>query len=259
MAPDKRLDGKPSKAGASAHQNYREMRKAWLRRKRRYFALFGLAWWAFFVVSQIIGIIYYAYRPHWSVIWGAGLIAGAMIMGWLILRDSPPSSIANWQTGAWGEERTAKELAKLPKEWTVLHDIDTGRGNIDHLVVGPAGVFVLDTKNWSGTVEVSGSVAFITPWGAKRPNRWDGSSAVLSLARQTSDRIASVSRIRQWVNAGVVIWSEFPERISGERTPFIAGDHLVEWLTSQPTRLQPEHVERVTAAVRGAWATPRTS
>ena len=39
--------------------------------------------------------------------------------------------------------------------FAVLHDrrIPGTRANIDHIVVSPAGVFVVDTKNWSGRVE----------------------------------------------------------------------------------------------------------
>ena len=39
--------------------------------------------------------------------------------------------------------------------FAVLHDrcIPGTRANIDHIVISPAGVFVIDTKNWSGRVE----------------------------------------------------------------------------------------------------------
>lgn len=53
---------------------------------------------------------------------------------------------------------TEKALAQLPDhEWTVLHDVDwPGRRytHVDHVVVGPAGVFVIDSESWSGTVTV---------------------------------------------------------------------------------------------------------
>jgi Nuclease-related domain len=65
---------------------------------------------------------------------------------------------ASWTAGAEGEQRTAAELARLAgKGWQVLHDVHwPGRpfANIDHIAVGPAGVVVIDSKNWSGPVEV---------------------------------------------------------------------------------------------------------
>lgn len=63
-----------------------------------------------------------------------------------------------WERGADGEAETAKALTVLPPDrWTVLHDVRwPGRqfANIDHVVVGPSGVFVIDSKNWSGQVQV---------------------------------------------------------------------------------------------------------
>jgi hypothetical protein len=67
-----------------------------------------------------------------------------------------------WERGAEGEEAVAAALAQLPSEtWTVFHDVKwPGRryANVDHIVVGPPGVFVIDAKNWSGQVAVKGDV-----------------------------------------------------------------------------------------------------
>lgn len=67
-----------------------------------------------------------------------------------------------WERGAEGERRTATALSQLPKEsWTVFHDLRwPGRrfANVDHVVVGPPGVFVIDSKNWSGSITVSDKV-----------------------------------------------------------------------------------------------------
>lgn len=63
-----------------------------------------------------------------------------------------------WERGADGEVATARALAGLPPDrWIVLHDVHwPGRqfANIDHIVVGPSGVFVIDSKNWEGQVDV---------------------------------------------------------------------------------------------------------
>lgn len=60
--------------------------------------------------------------------------------------------------GADGEEGTAARLAALPNDqFTVFHDVRWPRrryANFDHVVVGPDGVFVIDSKNWSGRIKV---------------------------------------------------------------------------------------------------------
>jgi hypothetical protein len=62
----------------------------------------------------------------------------------------------NWRRGAEGEERVAAFLASLSEHWAVVHDLTVGRkgANLDHLVIGPPGVFVLNTKNLTGKLTV---------------------------------------------------------------------------------------------------------
>lgn len=72
------------------------------------------------------------------------------------LMASGDPDAAKWTAGAAGERRVADELARLREAWTVLHDrlIRPGlsEANLDHVVVGPGGPFLVDAKNWSGDV-----------------------------------------------------------------------------------------------------------
>ncbi len=70
----------------------------------------------------------------------------------LALSDDPQSTQA-WATGAVGEERLGRRLDELAGPTVVvLHDrrIPGTRANIDHLVVCPSGVFVIDAKRYKG-------------------------------------------------------------------------------------------------------------
>jgi hypothetical protein len=57
-----------------------------------------------------------------------------------------------WRKGARGEVFAGWLLDRLPEGWHVFNDIPVGaRGaNIDHLVLGPGGVFTVNTKNLTG-------------------------------------------------------------------------------------------------------------
>jgi hypothetical protein len=63
-----------------------------------------------------------------------------------------------FERGADGEEATARALGALSAEgWRVFHDVrwpGRSQANIDHVLVGPGGVFVIDTKSWNGDIEV---------------------------------------------------------------------------------------------------------
>lgn len=60
------------------------------------------------------------------------------------------------ERGFVGESIVAQTLARFPDDFHVIHDITTPFGNIDHVVVGPTGVFLLDAKNWRGIVAADG-------------------------------------------------------------------------------------------------------
>jgi hypothetical protein len=54
-----------------------------------------------------------------------------------------------WRVGAAGEEKVGPKLEKLiPLGWRVLHSVPVGAGDsdIDHVLIGPGGVFTINTK-----------------------------------------------------------------------------------------------------------------
>jgi hypothetical protein len=73
-------------------------------------------------------------------------------IGWR-LRFRVSGEARNWRRGARGERRTARQLDRLTdRGWVVFHDLAVPgfRANVDHLAVGPSGVFLIDSKNWRG-------------------------------------------------------------------------------------------------------------
>lgn len=73
----------------------------------------------------------------------------------LALTDTPQSTRA-WATGADGERELGKRFDEMAARGAIaLHDrrIPGTRANIDHIVVAPAGVFVVDAKKYAGKVE----------------------------------------------------------------------------------------------------------
>ena len=56
--------------------------------------------------------------------------------------------------GARGEERVAGILRELPEQYHVFNDFVAKGKHVDHVVVGPAGVFAVETKFWRGSVTI---------------------------------------------------------------------------------------------------------
>lgn len=63
-----------------------------------------------------------------------------------------------WSTGAQGEEKVAEYLSLLNDRYHVIHDVvlPGEKGNIDHIVLGPNGIFVVETKNHKGYITCQG-------------------------------------------------------------------------------------------------------
>jgi hypothetical protein len=147
-APAEPVTGSHGRPGRSALAEYRRRRAlelaAWTR---------SLAWRAPLVgAAGITGDVLAAQAglPRAGL---AGL-AAAVLVGWR-LRFRPSEQARAWQRGAAGERQTARLLNRLGRDgYQVLHDLamPDSPANVDHLVVGPSGVFVIDSKRWTGQV-----------------------------------------------------------------------------------------------------------
>ena len=80
---------------------------------------------------------------------------GGRVGGWINRFAAEPQAIRAWGLGARGEEMLAAALRGVIG-LIVLNDrrVPGTRGNIDHIAIAPAGVFVIDAKHYEGIVEV---------------------------------------------------------------------------------------------------------
>jgi hypothetical protein len=76
-----------------------------------------------------------------------------LIGGFLYAVSREPQAIGAWSSGSVGESAVGRRLDSLSRSGVmVLHDrrIPRRTSNIDHIAVGPSGVFVIDTKRYQG-------------------------------------------------------------------------------------------------------------
>lgn len=119
------------------------------------------------------------------------IIGGAL----LALRDDPTQERA-WALGAGGEERVAAVLAeRLASDTVVLHDrrIPGSKANIDHIAVARSGIWVIDTKRYTGKVAVSAPLlgqAKLTINGRDQSKLIDGLDRQVQLVRAAAEVVA---------------------------------------------------------------------
>jgi hypothetical protein len=73
---------------------------------------------------------------------------------WMLFRASV-RRWSRWFLGRKGESKVTEALKSLPDEYVVLNDIvlPDSKGNVDHVLIGSNGIFVIETKNYSGFVK----------------------------------------------------------------------------------------------------------
>ncbi len=98
---------------------------------------------------------------------GLGLLGLAALIVWT--QERLMQRFRSFLKGARGEERVARELALLPDGYCIVHGLaDVGSGDFDHVVVGPGGIALVETKNWSGPITYSEGEVLV---GGRRPSR----------------------------------------------------------------------------------------
>ena len=145
--------------------------------------------------------------------------------------------------GAIGEEQTGEALERLDESWWVEHDIPHGRGNYDHVVIGPPGVFLLDTKRLSRPAAVRNDELRA---GGMRYSGIGFRRAAVTMAEALSAMLGT----RPWVQSVVVVWGKLVHETREEgRVIYVHGENLVSWLQTQPKRLTRERCDVLAAAV----------
>ena len=237
-------------AGSRARNRYEEASKRWQARvfRRPRAVLVGLA-------AATCAIAVVERHAHWAFF--AGVVVGAVVAGFIALRETPPPHIEQWRTGWEGERRTARALAPLRRLGCVLlHDLPdrggngrTAKGNVDHVVVSPAGVFLLDSKWLGGEVTIVGETVRV------QRRDMDDSYEQPHLARTMKARSARLQEdiatagVR-FVHPVVVFWGSFVAgRVDQSGVTFIHGDRLLGWLAAQHQTLTSDRVAGIAGLI----------
>lgn len=167
-----------------------------------------------------------------------------------------------WVQGAEGEKLVGEALEKgLGDGWHVIHSVPIGSesSDIDHLVIGPAGVFSINTKNHPGSrvicaenkVKVQGNkMSKNHPYA--RNSRFEASRSTKILTQACGFRV-SVLGIIAYIALEVDIMSNPKDG----KVRHMQSDHLVGWLLKQDQTLAPNAVKHIYGKARQSqtWET----
>jgi len=166
----------------------------------------------------------------------------------------------------WHEERAASFALGRQGELVVAQALDalTSHGyrriddcrwpgrpqaNIDHVLIGPAGLFVIDAKNWSGRVDVRAGV--LRQNGYRRSREAEGAvAAAAAVAGLLPQRLPRVQAVLCLCGSAQLP----PQTLTGGCCVATAGE-IAAWIHRQPSVLPPESVSAIYAELGGRLQT----
>jgi hypothetical protein len=159
--------------------------------------------------------------------------------------------------GVVGEIEVGESLDRLGAGWVVLHalPVDSGLADIDHLVIGPAGVFVVRTLNHSGQ-NIWASQRTLMVGGVRQPYirnmEYEMGRAERSLT------VAAGSPVEVSGILAVVAAKSLVVREKHRDVAVLGAGHIVSWLQRHKQVLDAAQVSHIgtAASLASTWDTP---
>jgi hypothetical protein len=197
------------------------------------------------LVTSIDGIPSYIDAGRYTT--ARGIAIGMFIVGWYYFL----LQYRTYRAGIIGEQKVTRVLsAALSNEYSMFNNVKLkgAWGDIDHIVVGPTGIFVIETKNYKGKISYYGD-----NWegvGRRSPSRQARINAMRIkkiLASSTSLKSKSF-----WVQGIVVLAdhrAEITERSAPEHVKVTRIDGLADYIKSEPRRIGIQEIELIGAEI----------
>jgi hypothetical protein len=209
------------RAGWVARRSVRERHRHVLRTQWRWLLAFAGTIFALFTVAAV-----FADGPlqQGLLLGSGGALAACGAVALVVLT----SGTAPLMMGELAEQWTAQELRRLRKHgWRLINHFGLGHGDYDHVLVGPGGVVLVETK-WGGSP-------------------WDVDARDTSFRRGLEQAAANAKQLSLWdgvrkhgrphVEAVLVVWGpagrnlrELPARRHESGVVVLSGDQLEDWM-----------------------------
>lgn len=157
-------------------------------------------------------------------------------------RSPLPADDVSWYVGAQGEIRVGAILEQLPPEWATFHalPIGTQSADIDHLVVGPGGIFTINTKHHAGkTIELGKHSMQVNGRPVAHLSRAEAEAArVTTLLRGRMPLLPPVQPVIALVDPRQITVTEKPEQVK-----VVDARQLPRWLSGLSVVLAEQELD----------------
>lgn len=197
--------------------------------------------WPMFVCCAALGACATAIALGRYPAWFAGGFAFCVVMTALLWHRGL-RRVESYFKGARGEERVAGILESLPGTWHVFHDYVAGSHHVDHVLVGPTGVYAVETKNWRGRVTIEKGEVLVDGVLADR--------SPLVQAQRQADAVRTALKTAGWDGEVVSVLCFASDTFAGGlqsvgRTTVLNSRDAVAWIQGRPGRCPSNEVTRL--------------
>ena len=167
----------------------------------------------------------------------------------------------NYSVGLEAEELVTEHLKKLDNNYHLINDVKLpdSYGNIDHILLGPNGIFVIETKNFEGDIRCDGDnwYQYKQEWKnheeyeRKSPSKQVKGNA-LRLKQFIESKNIFENSFKLWVDGIIVFTSDNVELILNRPTvPVIKIRELYKYIKNKKSNLtfSPQELESIGKAV----------
>ncbi|MGW4800941.1 nuclease-related domain-containing protein [Nonomuraea sp. MG754425] len=197
------------------------------------------------IVAVVAGVAVGFLVRDWRVGVTAGVIAAVLEA---VYRARSSSSVPAWRRTSVAERRTEAQLRRLERSgYRTLHAraIPGSEAQIDHLVVGPTGVYAVDSEKWDRRLPVRvqmGKKLYHGPFDMKprlTEAKWEASQASELISESFGREISVVPSL-------AIYGPPVPWKIMNIRgVDVYQGDRARKWITKRERALTTAEIDRI--------------
>jgi hypothetical protein len=161
-----------------------------------------------------------------------------------------------YRQGLEGEKQVTNVLSStLSDEYFLINDVQLvvgKRSNIDHIVLGPTGIFVLETKNHSGKI-----ACYEDSWTSIGQNPFAQARSNASIVYRVIKASGIFESKPPWIQAVAVFANkkvELDRRKAPSNVEVLKIDELTNYITQETTRLSTQEIELISKEILNAQA-----
>lgn len=164
---------------------------------------------------------------------------------------------SHYKSGYSGEQIVIEALQNLPDLYSLINDVNlpNGYGNIDHVVLGSNGIFIIETKNFEGEIRCEGDIWYqfkdtwkiLEEYEIKSPSKQVKGNA-LKLKQYIESKNIFGKSLRLWVEGIVVFtYDDVILRCDNPTVPVFKVNQLCHYIQSKESKIKfsSQEIEKV--------------